>query len=110
MGDSAEAGEGLLFLLDVGLGAPGSVLDYVDAGFGWDAVEADVAEDVAGAGMFGREGFAWLNEAGVEDVFGDGEEVGDAPLGLVVEEEEAGIGACSNLLHLDAVSRVDDGA
>ncbi len=29
------------------------MLDDVDTGFGWDAVEADVAEDVAGAWMCG---------------------------------------------------------
>ena len=67
MGDSSEAGEGLPFFLDVCLGAPCSVLDDVDAGFGWDAVEADVAEDVAGAGVFGWERFEALDEAAVED-------------------------------------------
>lgn len=46
----------------------------------------------------------------MEDVFGDGEEVGDVPAGLVVEEEEAGIGACSDLTHLNRVGGVDDGA
>ncbi len=60
MGDSSEAGEDLPFLLDMGLGAPDSMLDYVDAGFRWDKVEVNVAEDVAGARMFGGGLRGWM--------------------------------------------------